>query len=41
MGVGFYEELGRSYPLEDVDPPTDEEYARVKEILGNYRIRVL
>lgn len=41
MGVGLYEELGRSYPLEDVDPPTDEEYARVKEILNNYRIRVL
>lgn len=41
MGICHYEELGRSYPLPDVAPPTDGEYARAKEILSSYKIRVL
>ncbi|MCD8392388.1 MAG: glycyl-radical enzyme activating protein [Cloacibacillus porcorum] len=38
MGVGLYEELGRRYPLPDVEPPTDDEYARAKKILSDYKI---
>ena len=41
MGVGLYEELGRRYPLPDVEPPTDDEYARAKKILSDYKIMVL
>ncbi|MDO5115570.1 MAG: glycyl-radical enzyme activating protein [Synergistaceae bacterium] len=41
LGVGLYEELGRSYPLPDVMPPSDEEYARAREILSDYNIRLL
>ncbi|MCR5336486.1 MAG: glycyl-radical enzyme activating protein [Synergistes sp.] len=40
LGVGIYEELGRSYALPDVQPPTDAEVAGAKEILSGYRINV-
>ena len=41
LGVGIYDELGRIYALPDVQPPTDAEISRAKEILSGYRINVL
>lgn len=40
LGVGIYGELGRSYALPDVQPPTEAELAEAKEILGGYKIKV-
>ena len=40
LGVGIYDELGRSYALPDVKPPTEAEAAKAKEILGGYKIKV-
>jgi len=34
MGVVKYEKLGIDYPLKDVEPPSDEDVRRAKEILG-------
>jgi len=34
MGVVKYEKLGMDYPLKDVEPPSDEDVRRAKEILG-------
>ncbi len=41
LGVGIYDELGRSYTLPDVKPPTEAEAAKAKEILGGYKVKVL
>jgi pyruvate formate lyase activating enzyme len=41
MGVGIYEELGRPYFIPEAEPPTDGEFLRAKEILRNYKIKVI
>lgn len=41
LGTGHYEELGRSYTLPEVLPPTDEEYKRVADLLSEYNVSVI
>lgn len=41
MGIGRYEELGRTYPLPDTTSPTREELENAARILQEYPVRVI
>ena len=41
LGMVHYEELGRSYAIPEVSPPTDEEYNRAVNLLSEYNVSVI